>query len=35
MLKGSVSHNILLWFEEVVDTFDLECQNAGFWGGEG
>ena len=35
MLKGSFSHSRLLWFEEVVDVFDLECQKDGFWGGDG
>jgi len=35
MLKGSFSDSRLLWFEEVVDVFDLECQKDGFWGGDG
>ena len=30
MLNGSVSARRLLWLEDVVETFDLECQNEGF-----
>jgi hypothetical protein len=34
MLKGSFSLSRLRWFDDVVETLDLECQNAGFscWG---
>lgn len=30
MLKGSFSLSRLRWLDEVVETFDLECQNVGF-----
>jgi hypothetical protein len=30
MLNGSVSASRLRWFEEVVETLDLECQKLGF-----
>ena len=30
MLNGSVSASRLRWFEEVVETLDLECQKVGF-----
>lgn len=30
MLNGSVSANRLRWFEDVVETLDLECQKVGF-----
>lgn len=36
MLNGSFSHKRLLWFEDVVEVLDLECQKLGFsWCGEG
>lgn len=36
MLKGSFSARRLRWFDEVVETLDLVCQNVGFsWCGEG
>jgi hypothetical protein len=30
MLKGSFSASRLRWFDEVVETLDLECQKLGF-----
>jgi len=35
MLKGSTSHSILRWFDEVVEALDLLCQKLGFSGGDG
>lgn len=35
MLNGSFSLNKLLWFDDVVEVFDLECQKLGFSCGEG